>query len=214
MYFLNCLWISGILGLILKRERERKKGCTETWWSRRENQHRLSITCCSFNVRNPPTDHKGREGGKDTAGIRRWFNSSVELRRQFLPLPASLIKYLTSESAPERTLRDLCCVSHQTAGTVLLGWWVYFSFFLYFEETKTMPQVCCVCVSACVCVGKMPSVFKWSVIVLKMWASAQCNPDPWASSRLLSQSRQGEALTVPLWRRRHQNDLKWRLGPL
>lgn len=162
---------SGILGLILKWERE-KKGCTETWWSRREKsaptQHHL-LLFQRQKTTNGPRRERGRQRRRR---IRRRFNSSVQLRRQFLPLPASLIKYLASESVQEKTLKDLCSFSYQKAGTVLLGWSTgesgeFYCFFALWVKWNYAAGVLCVCVSARVCVGKCRRCLNGALLLWK-----------------------------------------------
>lgn len=124
-----------------------------------------------------PQQERGRQRHRR---IRRWFNSSVQLRRQFQPPPASLIKYLTSESEQENlegSLRLFPPKAWNSSAPLVLWfkWWVYLSFFVLWGKWNSAAGVSSVCLRVW---EKMPLVFRWSFIVQKLWASAQCNPDP------------------------------------
>lgn len=160
-----------------------------------------------------PQQERGRQRDRR---IRRWFNSSVQLRRQFQPPPASLIKYLTSKREQEDLVGSLRLFPpkawNSSAPLVLwFKWWVYLSFFVLWGKWNRAAGVSSVCLR----VGeKCRRCSDGALLFRNCEHQLSVTQILRTRSRLLSQSLHSEARTVQLSRRRNQKNTKWWLEPL
>lgn len=155
-----------------------------------------------------PQQERGRRRHRR---IRRWFNSSVQLRRQFQPPPASLIKYLTSESEQEDlegSLRLFPPKAWNSSAPLVLWFkrWVYLSFFVLWGKWKSAAGVSSVCLRVrekCRRCSDGALLFRNCEHQLSVTQILRTR------SRLLSQSLHSGARAVQLSRRRNQKNTKW-----